>query len=167
MAGLVGLRVETAPLRLWVEPGSAAATNKVAFDASFGPFYRIEQIVLSTPRAPHGKQAPILTREALELVFSIHEAVNALAPRQPHRREVGASDDGGVGPSEAVGRSRKGRDDGLGRPVMLQDVCYKPFGTDCAVESVAQYWQLDRARFDDKRALSLDYCLSHWSTACR
>ena len=68
MSGLVNLRVETAPLRLWVEPDSMAARDKAAYDTAFGPFYRIEQIILSTPRVANGSQSPILTRDAIELV---------------------------------------------------------------------------------------------------
>lgn len=33
---------------LWVGPGSRAARDKAAFEASFGPFYRVAQIIIST-----------------------------------------------------------------------------------------------------------------------
>jgi Niemann-Pick C1 protein len=53
-----------------------------------------------------------------------------------------------------------------GDEVTLQTICYKPFGQECAIESVAQYWQMDRRTYDSHSA-SLKYCLSHWSIACR
>jgi Niemann-Pick C1 protein len=53
-----------------------------------------------------------------------------------------------------------------GDEVTLQNICYKPFGDICAIESVAQYWQLDRATFDSGD-VSLKQCLAHWSTDCR
>ena len=84
-------------------------------------------------------------------VFDIHDAVDALAPRELH------------GPDNFL-------DDRPNESVTLKDVCYKPFGDECAVESVAQYWQLNRAQFEKDASPhlnSLEYCLSHWSTACR
>lgn len=53
-----------------------------------------------------------------------------------------------------------------GRNVTLDAICFKPFGDACAIESVAQYWQLDRATFESGRT-STAQCLSHWSTSCR
>ena len=50
--------------------------------------------------------------------------------------------------------------------ITLQDICYKPFGSACAIESVAQYWQMDRRKFEAGNP-SLEQCLAHWSTQCR
>jgi hypothetical protein len=62
-------RVETEPLKLWVAPHSRAARNKHLYDTEFGTFYRIEQLMLSTPEATGGgTQAPILTHDNIELV---------------------------------------------------------------------------------------------------
>ena len=41
-------RIETDPQALWVRPGSRAAQERASYDASFGPFYRIEQLLIST-----------------------------------------------------------------------------------------------------------------------
>ena len=57
----------------------------------------------------------------------------------------------------------------------LAEVCYKPFpgGAEaCATQSLLQYWQLDRRVYERGAPgagarLSPDYCLGHWSTACR
>ncbi|KAL7418549.1 niemann-Pick type C-related protein 1 [Cryptotrichosporon argae] len=40
--------VETDPVRLWVSPSSESAQEKAYFDESFGPFYRTEQIFVTT-----------------------------------------------------------------------------------------------------------------------
>ncbi len=42
------LRIETDPQRLWVGPSSEAARDRAAYEASFGPFYRITQIIVTT-----------------------------------------------------------------------------------------------------------------------
>lgn len=66
--GLLYLKVQTEPLELWVPPHSRAARDKRAYDSEFGPFYRIEQLVLSTEVNAHGSQPPILTHDNIELV---------------------------------------------------------------------------------------------------
>lgn len=40
--------VETDPVRLWVAPSSEAASQKHFFDDTFGPFYRTEQVFISS-----------------------------------------------------------------------------------------------------------------------
>jgi Niemann-Pick C1 protein len=60
-----------------------------------------------------------------------------------------------------------------GRNVTLEDVCYKPFaGGACATQSLLQFWRMDRSIYKkgdpaSHTRLSPEYCLSHWSTACR
>jgi hypothetical protein len=68
MLGLMYLRVDTEPMKLWVSPHSRAAQDKSKYDADFGPFYRIEQLVLSTVVRDDGSQPSILTHENIELV---------------------------------------------------------------------------------------------------
>lgn len=58
----------------------------------------------------------------------------------------------GQGPSDDLGWS-------------LEDLCYKPLGSDCATESVLQYWQMDRANFRSG-VNTPEHCLSKWSTEC-
>lgn len=41
-------RIETDPQALWVRPGSRAAQERASYDTSFGPFYRIEQLLIRT-----------------------------------------------------------------------------------------------------------------------
>lgn len=37
---------------------------------------------------------------------------------------------------------------GDGQTASLRDVCFKPFGTECATQSVLQYWKMDPEFFE-------------------
>lgn len=150
--------------------------------ASFGPFYRITQLILTTTPAanstfvaPSGLPA-IVTDAHIRLLFGMQAEVDALA----------------AGPRNAS----------------LADVCLKPLGDACASESVLQYWQMSRKIYDEgegspgssplgaiacqprakasveRRPLLLlplllaglpptgvkaspEFCFGHWSTQCR
>ena len=47
----------------------------------------------------------------------------------------------------------------------LASICYTPNGTDCAVTSVLQYWQLDRVTYRSG-VHPIEYCLSRWGAEC-
>ena len=47
--------VETDPVRLWVAPSSESATQKQFFDDTFGPFYRTEQVFITS----HNGESPM------------------------------------------------------------------------------------------------------------
>jgi hypothetical protein len=64
--------------------------------------------------------------------------------------------------------------DGQPATAALTDVCFKPFGTACATQSILQYWHMDGAFYASEQAkgkystkLSPDYCFGHWATQCR
>jgi len=146
--GLLRLHVETEPQKLWVGSRSQALAEKRYFESSFGPFYRVEQLLLSTTKSSAGRYTTpdglpsILNDDCIELLFEI----------QAHVDDISAQSQGG-------------------REVNLTDVCYKPFGKECATQSLLQYWQMshDVYKKGDPRQhgrLSPEYCLSHWSTAC-
>ena len=46
--GLKKFEIETDPVRLWVAPNSESKLQKEFFDEHFGPFYRVEQIFITT-----------------------------------------------------------------------------------------------------------------------
>ena len=137
-AGTVRLRVETDPERLWVGAGSQAAREKAAYEAAFGPFFRISQVIISTDDA-----SPITTDANVRLLFDVHEAIERVRAPAPGR---------------AV-------------PVGLSDVCFRPLGGACAVQSAAQYWQLSREVYEHGAPPSMtpvtpEFCYSHWNTQC-
>ena len=92
--------------------------------AAFGPFYRIEQLILSTtPAAQSPYQTlsglpSILTDSNIRLLFQMQAAVDALA--------------GPVAGSNAS--------------ATLQQVCYKPLGDDCATQSILQVSHISAPR---------------------
>lgn len=65
--GLLDVYVDTDPFSLWAPPHSRSARDKNSYDEAFGPFYRIEQLILSTvPEKSVPK--PILKKENIEFV---------------------------------------------------------------------------------------------------
>ena len=59
--------VETDPVRLWVAPDSESKLQKEFFDEHFGPFYRVEQIfVTSTNGTSPSDKEPVLSWERLQ-----------------------------------------------------------------------------------------------------
>lgn len=65
--GLLSIYVDTDPFTLWAPPHCRSARDKLSYDEAFGPFYRIEQLILST--APENDTpTPILAKESIEFV---------------------------------------------------------------------------------------------------
>lgn len=139
--GTLRLQLVTEPEKLWVGPGSQAAQEKAEYEAAFGPFYRIAQLILSTtPAANSSHSTPsglpaIATDANLRLLFAMQEQVDNV------------------------------RADG--RESSLDDLCFKPFGDACATQSVLQYWGGSLEEYESLQRLSLGFCVDHWSTACR
>lgn len=57
-AGLCYMRITTDPVELWSSPGSQARQEKDYFDAHFGPFFRTEQLIITTPLTPDDPFSP-------------------------------------------------------------------------------------------------------------
>jgi Niemann-Pick C1 protein len=70
--------------RLWVGPGSRAARDKAAFEASFGPFYRVAQIIISTTPTSNSTYISrtglpsIVTDANIRLLFDMQYLVDSL-----------------------------------------------------------------------------------------
>jgi Niemann-Pick C1 protein len=45
-----------------------------------------------------------------------------------------------------------------GSTVSLADICLKPLGTECATQSVLQYFQLDPKKYDDSGIDHAKFC---------
>lgn len=121
--------------------------------ASFGAFWRIEQLLISTTAEtlPSHKLAasglpPIVVQDRvhdhIKWLFAVQAEVDALS--------VPYTD-------STTGQSGN---------ATLASICFKPLGGACAIESVLQYWQMDAAIYTTGR-LSPDFCFGHWSTQCR
>ncbi|VDO36963.1 unnamed protein product [Onchocerca flexuosa] len=126
-SGMLFVRFTTDPVELWSSWTSRARREKHFFDNEFGPFYRMEQLIIY-PRDqsfwPHENQSnlfelgfygPALRKAFLQEVAELQEAVTNL---------IAVADDG--------------------TRVTLTDVCYKPMAPDnqnCAIMTVLNYFQ--------------------------
>lgn len=156
--GIIRLQVITEPAKLWVGPDSQAAAEKEAYESSFGSFYRISQLILSTTStttadkddllnskitsrdssSPYGNSAvPIVTDANIRLLFDIQAQVDGIM----------------AGSSNST----------------LDDLCLKPLGDACATQSVLQYWQGSLDAYEGMLGpqLSPQFCIEHWNIACR
>jgi len=126
--------VETDPVRLWVGPTSESKLQKEYFDEKFGPFYRTEQIFITsipgdveiaanTSISPQaitvGKKPPVLSFSHLKYLFNAEADIRKL-------------------------RSPNG--------YTLRDVCFKPAGPRgaCVVQSVAAWFDNDLDDYDEQ-----------------
>lgn len=69
---------------LWVGPGSRAAHDKASFESSFGPFYRVTQIIIhTTPQSTSDFTSTtglpaIVTDAHIRLLFDMQYLVDSL-----------------------------------------------------------------------------------------
>ncbi|KAJ8409784.1 hypothetical protein AAFF_G00218430 [Aldrovandia affinis] len=123
--GLAYMRITTDPVEIWSAPSSQARREKDYFDAHFGPFFRTEQMIITTtldsasvyspyypgPDVPFG--AP-LDKGVLHQVLDLQEAVENL--------------------EAAYGNET----------VKLKDICLAPlapYNDNCTILSVLNYFQ--------------------------
>ncbi|KAG7097194.1 hypothetical protein E1B28_004566 [Marasmius oreades] len=99
--------VETSPVRLWVGPGSESRIQKEMFDEWFGPFYRVEQVFVTSALST-SSPSPVLSYSHLKYWFGVEEDI----------------------------RSLKSRPNGY----TLEDVCFKPTGDACVVQSISAWF---------------------------
>ena len=80
--GWVQFSIETDPVRLWVAPDSESKIQKDFFDQNFGPFYRPQQIfVTSIATEEHGlstTKKPVLSWDHLKFWFSVEADIHSL-----------------------------------------------------------------------------------------
>ncbi|KAL6652221.1 hypothetical protein ACP70R_011146 [Stipagrostis hirtigluma subsp. patula] len=132
--GLIRFKVETRPEKLWVSSGSRAADEKNYFDNHLAPFYRIEQLVLATSASGESEAPTIVNDNNIKLLFDIQKKIDDL------------------------------RANYSGSTVSLADICLKPLGTDCATQSVLQYFQLDPKKYDDSGIEHAKFCFQHYTS---
>ncbi|KAF5388272.1 hypothetical protein D9615_000178 [Tricholomella constricta] len=125
-AGWKQFEIETDPVRLWVAPSSASKQQKEFFDENFGPFYRTEQIFVTTAPAPVDQSnvslmtsgKPVLSWARLKYWFEVEEDIRELRSPSGYR---------------------------------LSDVCFKPAGPrgTCVVQSIAAWFGNDLDDYDE------------------
>ncbi|XP_017557987.1 NPC intracellular cholesterol transporter 1 [Pygocentrus nattereri] len=122
--GLMHMRVTTNPVDLWSAPHSEARQEKDYFDQHFGPFFRTEQLIITTPwtewfklvstTGPDILFAPILNISLLQQVLDLQTDIENL---------------------EAEYKGQK---------VTLKDICVSPlapYNNNCTILSVLNYFQ--------------------------
>ncbi|KAF8974608.1 patched family-domain-containing protein [Flammula alnicola] len=131
--GWKNFEVETDPVRLWVAPTSESKQQKEFFDEKFGPFYRTEQIFvtsvagnvesssnssLSNQAIEIGNKTPVLSWDHLKYWFKVESEIRTL-------------------------KSPNG--------YTLRDACFKPAGPRgaCVVQSVAAWFGNDLDDYDE------------------
>jgi len=131
--GWVRFSVERDPVRLWVAPDSESKVQKDFFDQNFGPFYRPQQIfVTSVATEEHGlstTKKPVLSWDHLKFWFSV----------------------------EADIRSLRSSPNGYG----LSDVCFRPAGPNgaCVFQSITAWFGNDIENTSpDSWAERVQYC---------
>ncbi|PRW56197.1 Niemann-Pick C1 [Chlorella sorokiniana] len=176
--GLTRFTVMTDPQELWVGPGSQAAREKADYEAAFGPFYRITQLILTTTPAANSSQTTpsglpaIVTDAHIRLLFDMQDAVDALVANPGGSEADRSSTLASSQKSSGSGIAGGGGGGGGSWNVTLADVCLKPMGADCATQSVLQYWCMSRESFEHGPPgvgvrVTPEFCFTHWSTQCR
>lgn len=133
--GVCYWKVTTDPVDLWVSSGSKARQDMNYFNENFWKFYRIQQIVIaptsSGSKSGHfnytyvksnGKNTtlsfgPAFNQSFLLDVFKLQKSIEKLVYKSPNGREI-----------------------------MLDDICFKPLGKECATQSIFTYF-LDDERY--------------------
>ncbi|KAG9278769.1 Niemann-Pick C1 protein [Astyanax mexicanus] len=125
-SGLARMRVTTDPVELWSAPHSQARQEKDYFDQHFGPFFRTEQLIITTPwtdwfifestSGPNIPFAPIFNISLLHQILDLQTDIENLVA------------------------------DYNGENVTLQDICISPlapYNNNCTILSVLNYFQND------------------------
>lgn len=122
--------IETDPVRLWVSPSSESRIQKEYFDEKFGPFYRTEQIFVTSMGGPTetlnastraitvGNKTPVLSWDHLKYWMDVEADIRSLESPSGYK---------------------------------LSDVCFKPAGPRgaCVVQSVAAWFGNDLDDYDE------------------
>ncbi|KAI0053035.1 multidrug efflux transporter AcrB transmembrane domain-containing protein [Auriscalpium vulgare] len=119
--------IETDPVRLWVAPDSESKIQKDFFDENFGPFYRPQQIFVTSASerefkslrsatlnvSAEARRAPVLSWDHLKYWFSVESDIRSLTS-SPHGYR-------------------------------LDDVCFKPAGPEgaCVFQSITAWFGND------------------------
>ncbi|XP_061586807.1 NPC1-like intracellular cholesterol transporter 1 [Cololabis saira] len=128
-AGLKDIELTTDPIELWSAPSSQARQEKDFHDKHFTPFFRTNQLILTAPgREGHIYDSLLFGPQNFSGILSKELIIELLELQKKIQNIEFWSDD-------------------LNRTATLKDVCYAPLNpsnpslTDCAVNSLVQYFQ--------------------------
>ncbi|XP_015242874.1 PREDICTED: Niemann-Pick C1-like protein 1 [Cyprinodon variegatus] len=136
--GLKSIRLTTDPVELWSAPNSRARQEKDFHDENFTPFFRTNQLILTAPgRTGHLYDSLLFGPQNFSGLISKDLIIELLNLQRKIQDIQFWSDD-------------------LNRNASLKDVCYAPLNpsnpslTDCAVNSLPQYFQNSLENIDAK-----------------
>ncbi|GMF99424.1 unnamed protein product [[Candida] boidinii] len=107
------IQFETNPVNLWVSSSSDAFQERTIFEEQFSPFYRTEQIYLSYL---NNSKSILSEYEIIEWWFEVENEILSLSPL---------------------------RNNETLETVTYDDICFKPTGDYCILESFTQYYYGD------------------------
>uniref|UniRef100_A0A8C6P397 NPC1 like intracellular cholesterol transporter 1 n=1 Tax=Nothobranchius furzeri TaxID=105023 RepID=A0A8C6P397_NOTFU len=127
--GLKSIKLTTDPVELWSAPNSRARQEKDFHDAHFAPFFRTNQLILTAPqRKGHIYDSLLFGKQNFSGLISKDLIIELLELQEKIRKIEFWSEE-------------------LNSTASLTDVCYAPLNpsnpspTDCAVNSLPQYFQ--------------------------
>lgn len=128
-AGLKNIELTTDPVELWSAPNSRARQEKDFHDSHFDPFFRTNQLILTAPgRKGHIYDSSVFGPQNFSGIISKDLVIELLELQTRIQNIEFWSED-------------------LNRTASLKDVCFAPLNpsdpslTDCAVNSLPQYFQ--------------------------
>ncbi|XP_036382087.1 NPC1-like intracellular cholesterol transporter 1 [Megalops cyprinoides] len=127
--GLMYIELTTDPVQLWSAPNSRARKEKDFHDKYFDPFFRTNQLILTAPGRPsHSYDSLLFGKQNFSGIISKDLIIQVLELQKRIQAIEFWSDD-------------------LNRTASLKDICFAPLNpsnpslTDCAVNSLPQYFQ--------------------------
>uniref|UniRef100_A0A8C8MG07 SSD domain-containing protein n=1 Tax=Oncorhynchus tshawytscha TaxID=74940 RepID=A0A8C8MG07_ONCTS len=130
--GLVYMKITTDPVELWSSPSSQARQEKDYFDSHFGPFFRAEQLIITTTLqsessySPYPAGAPVpfgapLDKDVLHQVLDLQTDIENIVASYGDQK------------------------------VTLKDICLAPlapYNDNCTILSVLNYFQNSHKQLD-------------------
>ncbi|XP_063075415.1 NPC intracellular cholesterol transporter 1 [Engraulis encrasicolus] len=123
-AGLYNMQITTDPVELWSSPASQARRDKDYFDTHFGPFFRTEQLIITTTLAP---DEPFSPTSGPDVPFGAplrKDVLHQVLDLQTDLENIEATFEG--------------------EKVTLKDICLSPlapYNSNCTILSVLNYFQ--------------------------
>ena len=111
--GLIFVQWNNDPVTLWSSPSSRSSTELAFFNSEFGPFYRIEQMIITS----QDPSVDMLSNDILNLVLDKQNAITSMVATYYDP-------------------------DGVAHNTTFQDLCFRPTpGSACLIESPLEWWQ--------------------------
>uniref|UniRef100_A0AAY4B5X1 SSD domain-containing protein n=1 Tax=Denticeps clupeoides TaxID=299321 RepID=A0AAY4B5X1_9TELE len=136
--GLMHIELTTDPIQLWSAPNSRARREKDFQDRHFEPFFRTNQLILTAPNRPsHTYDSLLFGKQNFSGIISKDLILQLLQLQERIQKIEFWSDE-------------------MNQTVSLKDICYAPLNpgnaslTDCAVNSLPQYFQNSVKNLDAK-----------------